>query len=445
MKNFFNKNEETHPLTWRIKDLNSSIFIDEYENKKGYFALKFALKNLSPDEVISIIKSSKLKGRGGAGFFTGKKWDLMPKKKNILEDRYLICNADEMEPGTYKDRFLIEKLPHLLLEGIILSAYAIGASVSYIFLREEYVLSKILLEKSILEAKNKNYIGKNILNSGFNLKIFIHTGAGRYICGEETALINSIEGKRPNPRYKPPFPSHFGLWGKPTCVNNVETLANVPAIVLNGSSWYKNISNNDDTGTKLMGFSGKVKNPGLWEVPFGLTARELLEDYACGMKDGYSLKAWLPGGSSTGILTESYLDVSMDFNSINIIGSRLGTAISIAVDNSINIVSLLLNIEMFFSRESCGWCTPCREGLPWSIKILKDLVNKNGRLGDVEMLEKICKNLGIGKTFCSFAPGAVSPLYNGIKYFREEFDNGIDTNLPIYEKKVCGIQSNIFS
>ncbi|WP_343184143.1 NADH-quinone oxidoreductase subunit NuoF [Buchnera aphidicola (Ceratovacuna keduensis)] len=441
MNNYFYKYEETHPLTWRIKKFKKTIFIDEYENKRGYLALKFALKNLSPDEVVSIIKKSKLKGRGGGGFLTGEKWSLIPKK-NYFGKTYLLCNADEMEPGTYKDRFLMEKIPHLLLEGILLSAYAIQASCSYIFLREEYFLSKFLLEKSILEAKEKRYIGKNILNSGFNIEIFIHTGAGRYICGEETALINSLEGKRPNPRSKPPFPSQSGLWNKPTCVNNVETLSNVPAIILNGYKWYKNISKNNDTGTKLMGFSGKVKKPGLWELPFGTTSREILEDYAGGMKDGYNLKAWFPGGAGTGILTKHYLDISMDFNSLNLVGSRLGTGICIAVDNKINIVSLLLNIEIFFSRESCGWCTPCREGLPWSVKILKDLKNKKGRIGDIEILEEICKNLSIGKTFCAFAPGAISPLYNAIKYFRKEFENGIDFNLPIIKNKVFGIQSN---
>lgn len=434
MKNFFFKTEETHPLTWRIVDYNKSIFIEEYESKRGYSALKFALKNLSPNQVINIIKDSKLRGRGGAGFLTGDKWSFI-SKKNFLENRYLLCNADEMEPGTYKDRFLMERLPHLLLEGIILSAYAIQASCSYIFLREEYTLPKEVLEKAILEAENKNYIGKNILHSGFDLKIFIHSGAGRYICGEETALINSLEGKRPIPRNKPPFPSQSGLWEKPTCVNNVETLSNIPSIIINGSGWYKNISNNIDTGTKLMGFSGKVKNPGLWEMPFGITAREILEDYAGGMQDGYQLKAWLPGGAGTGILTNTHIDISMDFNSISSVGSRLGTAISIAIDNKINIVSLLLNIETFFSRESCGWCTPCREGLPWSIKILRDLKNKNGRLGDIEILEEICENLSLGKTFCAFAPGAISPLYNAIKYFREEFDLGINLSLPSLNKK----------
>ncbi|WP_343188318.1 NADH-quinone oxidoreductase subunit NuoF [Buchnera aphidicola (Ceratoglyphina bambusae)] len=445
MKKKFYNNEETHPLTWRIQNRKNTIFIKEYEKKRGYLALKYALKNMSPLEVINEVKKSKLKGRGGAGFFTGIKWSLMPKNYNSNKSRYLLCNADEMEPGTYKDRFLMETLPHLLLEGIILSSYAIESSCSYIFLRDEYFLAKILLEKSILEAKNNGYIGKNILNSGFDLEIFIHSGAGRYICGEETALINSLEGKRPNPRSKPPFPSEKGLWNKPTCVNNVETLSNIPAIILNGSYWYNNISNNSDTGTKLMGFSGKVNNPGLWEVPFGITAREILEDYAKGMKKGYQLKAWLPGGSGTGLLTEFHLDTPMDFKHISLLGSRLGTAISIAIDNTINIVSLLLNIEIFFSRESCGWCTPCREGLPWLVKILQDIVNKKGKIGDIELLEDICRNLDIGKTFCAFAPGAISPLHSSIKYFRKEFESGIDLSSSLDDKKISGIQKNNFN
>lgn len=418
------RNEENHPLTWRFREDHQPIWFNEYCNKNGYVGTKKALQNMSPEEVINTVKKSNLKGRGGAGFFTGIKWSLIPQDESITQ-RYLLCNADEMEPGTYKDRLLMENIPHLLIDGIIISAYAIRANLGYIFLRGEYIESAINLHRAIKEATEAGLLGNNILNTGFNFQLFIHTGAGRYICGEETALINSLEGKRANPRSKPPFPATSGLWGKPTCVNNVETLSNIPAIIVNGVDWYKNLSKSDDSGTKLMGFAGMVKNPGVWELPFGITAREILDDYAGGMKDGLSLKAWQPGGASTDFLTSKHLDVPMEFNAINKIGSRLGTALAIAVDNTINMVSLVKNLETFFARESCGWCTPCREGLPWSVKILQSIENGQGRTGDIEILQQICWSLMPGKTFCAHAPGAAGPLQSAIKYFRQEFEVGI--------------------
>jgi NADH-quinone oxidoreductase subunit F len=347
-----------------------------------------------------------------------------------------------MEPGTYKDRLLIEKIPHQLIEGMVLAAYALNVSRGYIFLRGEYVQAENILKKSIQEAIDFGFIGSNILGSNFNFKIILHTGAGRYICGEETALINSLEGRRPNPRSKPPFPAVFGLWGKPTCVNNVETLSNVPYIVLHGIDWYKNLSKSVDAGTKLMGFSGKVKNPGVWELPFGTTAREILEDYACGMESGLFLKAWQPGGAGTDFLTPKDLDVPMDFNNISKAGSRLGTALAMAVDNKTNIVSLVHNIEKFFARESCGLCTPCRDGLPWIVKILKNLEQRQGHKNDVYTLERLCIHLSPGKTFCAHAPGAIEPLQSAIKHFRSEFEAGISTKKIDINKKIIGIQSN---
>lgn len=413
------KTAETHPLTWRLEKYNP-VWIHEYCNKNGYFALRKTLKELEPQDVVSLITNSGLKGRGGAGFLTGIKWSLMLKNIDSTT-RYLICNADEMEPGTYKDKFLMEYLPHQLIEGIILSAFALQATCGYIFLRGDYYIAEKNLIKALQEVKHMGYLGKNILGSGFNFNLFLHTGAGRYICGEETALINSLEGKRANPRYKPPFPASFGLWGKPTCVNNVETLSNVPAIILNGVEWYKNLSNSVDSGTKLMGFSGSVKRAGLWEVPLGITAREILEDYAHGIKSGSHLKAWQPGGIGTSFLSFKDIDISMDFTSLQRIGSRLGTGLAIAVDHTVNIIALLLNIENFFSRESCGLCTPCREGLPWIVKILQDLNNNNGYPGDINILKELCNNLGPGKTFCAHAPGAILPLSSAIKLFYEDF------------------------
>ncbi|WP_343128289.1 NADH-quinone oxidoreductase subunit NuoF [Buchnera aphidicola (Takecallis taiwana)] len=420
---------ETHPLTWRLDDVHKSpIWISEYCKKNGYSALKSILKDMNPKDVINLIIDSELKGRGGAGFSTGLKWSLMPKKINN-QPRYLLCNADEMEPGTYKDRLLLEKIPHQLLEGIIIAGFAIEASIAYIFLRGEYINAAQNIKRALTEAKNMGYLGKNILGTNFNFNIILHTGAGRYICGEETALINSLEGNRANPRIKPPFPATVGLWGKPTCVNNVETLSNVPAIVLYGAHWYKSISCcSNDRGTKLMGFSGRVNNPGIWEVPFGISARELLEDYAQGMQAGFQLKAWQPGGAGTDFLTVRDLDVKMDFQNITKAGSRFGTGMAMVVDHTINMVSLVLNLERFFSRESCGLCTPCREGLPWIVKLLTSFKNGSATMSDFNILEDLCFQLGPGKTLCAHAPGAIGPLNSAMKLFRSEFKSCINTN-----------------
>lgn len=419
-------NPETHPLTWRMRNDEQTVWLHEYQNKNGYVAMNKAITSMSRSDIVELVQDSALRGRGGGGFHTGIKWSMM-LKNNSLHIRYLICNADEMEPGTYKDRFLMEKLPHLLLEGILISGYAIGASRAYIFLRYEYMHAAKCLLRAISEIKSIGLLGKNILGSEFNFELFLHTGAGRYICGEETALINALEGRRAVPRAKPPFPSDVGLWGKPTCINNVETLCNIPSIVEYGAVWYKNISSktSSDAGTKLMGFSGKLKRPGIWELPFGITAREILEDYAQGMLDGLILKAWQPGGASTDFLTQDHLDVPMDFGNIAAVGSRFGTGIAMAVDNTVNMISLLRNIEEFFARESCGWCTPCRDGLPWIVKLLISLEKHTGYPGDIELLERLCFVLGPGKTFCAHAPGAVEPLKSALKYFRDEFILGI--------------------
>ncbi|HGH5990428.1 NADH-quinone oxidoreductase subunit NuoF [Morganella morganii] len=435
---------ETHPLTWRLRDDHQPVWLDEYRSKNGYAGAERALKGMAPDEITSLVKDAGLKGRGGAGFSTGLKWSLMPKDES-MNIRYLLCNADEMEPGTYKDRLLMEQLPHLLVEGMLISAFALKAYRGYIFLRGEYIEAAKHLRHAIEEAKAAGLLGKNILGSGFDFELFVHTGAGRYICGEETALINSLEGRRANPRSKPPFPASSGVWGKPTCVNNVETLCNVPAILAHGKEWYIGLSEgkSTDAGTKLMGFSGRVKNPGVWELPFGTTAREILEDYAGGMRDGLTLKAWQPGGAGTDFLTQDHLDLPMDFEHIGKAGSRLGTALAMAVDNEINMVSLTRNLEEFFARESCGWCTPCRDGLPWSVKILRAIEKGEGQPGDIETLEQLCRFLGPGKTFCAHAPGAVEPLQSAIKYFRNEFEAGIVQ--PVYGnvQTIAGIQPNL--
>lgn len=438
------RNEQTHPLTWRLREDQQPVWLEEYLSKNGYQGAKNALSSMSPDQVVSLVKDAGLKGRGGAGFSTGLKWSLMPKDDS-MNIRYLLCNADEMEPGTYKDRLLMEQLPHLLIEGMLIGAYALKAYRGYIFLRGEYIEAAKHLRKAIEEAKAAGLLGKNILASGYDFELFVHTGAGRYICGEETALINSLEGRRANPRSKPPFPATSGVWGKPTCVNNVETLCNVPAIITHGKEWYLGLSEgkSKDAGTKLMGFSGRVNNPGLWELPFGITAREILEDYAGGMRAGLTLKAWQPGGAGTDFLTEAHLDLAMDFDTIAKAGSRLGTALAMAVDHEINMVALTRNLEQFFARESCGWCTPCRDGLPWSVKILQALERGEGQPGDIETLEQLCRFLGPGKTFCAHAPGAVEPLQSAIKYFRAEFEAGISQQNLANLSPIAGIQPNL--
>ncbi|WWO98587.1 MAG: NADH-quinone oxidoreductase subunit NuoF [Candidatus Dasytiphilus stammeri] len=442
-KKNFRYSEETHPLTWRLRQDKIPIWIKEYCSKRGYMGAKKALQMMTPNEVINIIKESGLKGRGGAGFPTGIKWSFMPQDEERKE-RYLLCNADEMEPGTYKDRILLEQLPHLVIEGMLISAFALQANRGYIFLRGEYIQAAINLRTALYQATEAGWLGKNIINSGFNFEIFLHSGAGRYICGEETALINSLEGYRPTPRAKPPFPALVGAWGKPTCVNNVETLCNVPAIIENGVGWYQGLSNKNskDNGTKLMGFSGRVKYPGVWELPFGISAGEIFEDYAGGMCDGLTLKAWQPGGASTAFLTREHLNLSMDFETLSKAGSRLGTALAVAVDDYINLVSLIRNLEEFFARESCGWCTPCREGLPWIVNILSALEKDQGKLGDIETLEKLCQQLASGKSFCYHAPGAVEPLKSALKYFRPEFEKGVNSGKR-QPNLIKGIQPNL--
>jgi NADH-quinone oxidoreductase subunit F len=438
-----NKNllEESNPLTWRFREDKKTIWIKEYIKKNGYSALKKCLGEMTSQQVVEKVIQSGLKGRGGAGFPTGIKWSLMPKGKEYTT-KYLICNADEMEPGTYKDRWIIENSPHQLIEGMIIAAYALNVSYGYIFLRGEYFIPENILIKALDQSYKNNFLGKNILNSNFSFNLYLHTGAGRYICGEETALINSLEGKRANPRIKPPFPANIGLWGKPTCVNNVETLINIPVIISHSVSWYKNLSKNEDSGTKLMGFSGLVKNPGIWELPFGITAREILEKYARGMKSNLTLKAWLPGGAGTDLLLEEHLDVEMGFTSIQKIGSRLGTGLSLAIDNKTNIIKLLLNLEKFFARESCGLCTPCREGLPWIVKILKSLKNNKGCQGDIEILKNLCLQMSPGNTFCAHAPGAAAPLKSAMKYFIQEFKDKITIKKNDIVIKIPGIQTN---
>lgn len=409
------------PLTKDIKPDGTALNIKEYEKTGGYTALHKVVKSMQPSEVQNVVKDSKLKGRGGAGFSTGMKWSFVPMGPDAPKIKYLICNADEMEPGTFKDRLLLEGNPHQLIEGMIIAAFAIQASHSYVFLRWAYREAAKVIQQSIDEAYEAGYLGDNILGSGYSLHMYLHTGVGRYMCGEETALLNALEGKRATPRAKPPFPQISGLYGKPTIVNNVETLCCVPHIINNGADWFQGLSKSEDAGTKIYGVSGKVNRPGAWELPIGVTVRELIEEHAGGMKNGYKLKGVLPGGASTDFLTADHLDVKMDFNSVAAAGSRLGTGTMVVLDDSTCPVGFVHNLQHFFAQESCGWCTPCREGLPWIEKMLLSLENGEGREEDIEMLDMHTKLLGPGNTFCALAPGAMEPLQSAIKYFKEDF------------------------
>ncbi|HEX7073064.1 MAG TPA: NADH-quinone oxidoreductase subunit NuoF [Hyphomicrobiaceae bacterium] len=414
------------PLTRNIRPGQEPLSIGDYERAGGYSAVRKALRSMMPDEVMHEVTESKLRGRGGAGFPTGQKWSFVPRGEDAPSPKYLVVNADEMEPGTFKDRLLMEGDPHQLIESVILSAFAIEARIAYIFLRAEYVLSARHLRRAIAEASEKGYLGTNILGSGFDLELHLHASAGRYICGEETALLNGLEGRRAIPRAKPPFPQASGLWGKPTIVNNVETLCNVPHIVNHGAAWFRGLSRSEDGGTKLYGVSGRVKRPGIWELPMGTAAREILEEHAGGMREGYSFRALLPGGASTEFLLEEHLDVPMDFSAVQKVGSRLGTGTMIILDDRTCPVGMLHNLEHFFAQESCGWCTPCRDGLPWVERMLAAIETGQGQAQDLDILAMHTGFLGPGKTFCALAPGAMEPLQSGLKYFRADFERHID-------------------
>jgi NADH-quinone oxidoreductase subunit F len=413
------------PLTKDIKADGTYLNIKEYEKAGGYAALRKVIKGMSPVEVQELVKASKLKGRGGAGFSTGMKWSFVPMGDDASKTKYLICNADEMEPGTFKDRWLLEGNPHQLIEGMIIAAYAIQANISYVFLRWAYREAARVIQRSIEEATDAGYLGNNILGSGFSIQMHLHTGVGRYMCGEETALLNALEGKRATPRTKPPFPQISGLYGKPTIVNNVETLCCVPHIVNNGAQWFIGLSKSEDSGTKIYGVSGRVNRPGAWELPMGVTMGELIEEHAGGMKNGYKLKGVLPGGASTDFLTMQHLDVKMDFNSVAAAGSRLGTGTLVVLDDGTCPVGFVHNLQHFFAQESCGWCTPCREGLPWIERILLSLENGAGKNEDLELLEMHAELLGPGNTFCALAPGAMEPLQSAVKYFIDDFRDHI--------------------
>lgn len=413
------------PLTEHIKADGTWLTLKEYEKTGGYKALRKAL-SMEPEAITKMVGDSGLKGRGGAGFPTGQKWSLVPMGKEAHYPKYFIVNGDEMEPGSFKDRLLLETNPHQIIEGAIIGAFAIEANFSFIFLRWAYHKAAKAITEAIQEAYAAGYLGKDIVGTGFDLEMSLHISVGRYMCGEETALLNALEGKRAIPRAKPPYPVVSGLFGKPTIVNNVETVSNVPHILAKGAEWFLNLSKSEgEGGTKLYGASGRVKNPGLWELPLGTSLREILEVHAGGMQNGYSFKGLLPGGGSTDFLTEEYLDTPMDFESVQKVGSRMGTGTIIVLDDKTCPIGMLRSLEHFFAHESCGWCTPCREGLPWTAKLLDAIDAGRGKMKDLETLEFHTRFMAPGNTFCALALGAMEPLQSALKYFRADFEQHI--------------------
>jgi NADH-quinone oxidoreductase subunit F len=416
------------PLTQNLKPDHEPLSRAEYEAGGGYQGLRAALQK-TPSEVLEAVKASGLRGRGGAGFPTGQKWGFMAR--DAAHPRYLVVNADEMEPGTMKDRVLLEGDPHQVIEGALVSAYALEADVVYIFLRWAYRKAARALERALAEAYEAGYLGRGRLESlrrpdhagsAWGLEMYLHLSPGRYMCGEETGLLNALEGKRATPRSKPPFPQAVGLWGQPTVVDNVETVACVAHIARNGPEWFRGLGlTPDGAGTKLYGASGRVKRPGVWELPLGTPLREIIEVHAGGMQEGYKLRAVLPGGASTMWLTEEHLDVPMDFAAPEKVGSRLGTGTVVVLDDRSCPVGANLSLQRFFARESCGWCTPCREGLRWVEKTLQALEDGQGEAVDLEVLEHHVATLLPGYTYCALAPGAMFPLGSALEVFREDF------------------------
>ena len=391
--------------------------LEEYQKSEGYQALIRVLEKFSFKDVQDTILDSKLLGRGGAAFPTGMK--LTSVDHDAPFPRYIVCNADEMEPGTFKDRVLIHADPHQIIEGMIISGYSVSAERGIIFIRPEYESGAKILERELKVAGEAGYLGKDILGSKYSLDIVVHRSAGRYICGEVTAQLNALMGKRPNPMQPPPYPTEKGLWGLPTVLSNVETFACIPHIIRNGPDWFKSLAKTKTgAGTKLFGVSGKVNRPGCYELPIGTRLSEIIEEHAGGMLPGSEFKACLPGGASTSFLPKDHYDVEMDFEPLREIGNRLGTGAIMVFDHKTCLVAATLNLIQFFARESCGWCTPCREGLPYIRDLLQRLENGEADEDVIPRLKQMSKHLW--KAYCAFAPGAVAPVESLLTYFEDE-------------------------
>jgi len=400
----------------------NSFTLDVYLKHQGYEALRKAL-GMKPEEIIDAVKASGLRGRGGAGFPTGMKWQFVDKK--TPKPRYICCNADESEPGTFKDHLLMERNPHLLIEGCAISCYAIGSKVAYIYIRGEFLHVQHILEAAIAEAYKAGYLGKNILGTGFDCDVYMHRGAGAYEAGEETALIESLEGKRAQPRIKPPFPAVAGLYQCPTAVNNVETLCNVPPIISRGVEWFTSLGPEKNGGPKLFCVSGHVVKPGVFEATMNTTVRQLIYDYAGGIADGRKLKAVIPGGSSVPILLPDQIDVVASFDGLAKAGTLLGSAGMIVMDDTTCMVWAAKNLLHFYRHESCGKCTPCREGGNWLLQMLDKIDRGEGTMRDIDLLMSVADNIA-GKTLCAFGDAAATPVLTTIKQFRHEYEAHVE-------------------
>jgi NADH-quinone oxidoreductase subunit F len=413
--------EETRVLLENIDEPGLAT-IDVYERLGGYSRLRKGLIEMEEEELIVELEGSGLRGRGGAGFAMGKKASFIPKGSM---DKYLCCNADESEPGTFKDRLLMQKNPHLLIEGIIIAARAAGANRAFIFIRGEYELQAGILEKAVEEAKAKGYVGERILGSDFSLDLWVHRGQGAYICGEESALLDALEGKRGNPRLKPPFPANQGLYQGPTLINNVETLCNVPLIVEKGADWFKSRGTEKSAGTKIVSVSGNVERPGNYEIELGIPAREIVCDLAGGPPEGREIKCWFPGGSSAPVLLPEDLDLPYDFENMAEAGSMLGSGAIIVIDDSVPIVEVALRLAGFYRHESCGKCTPCREGTNWTVKMLERMDRGEATPMDIEIVAQVQENI-IGNCLCVLGDSMAMPIGSMIEKFREEFEEHIE-------------------
>jgi NADH-quinone oxidoreductase subunit F len=409
------------PLLFKDIDTPGLAGIDVYRKGGGYETLVATVGKRPAEECIEVVKASGVRGRGGAGFPAGLKWSFVPKSSP--KPRYIVCNADESEPGTFKDHELMVKNPHLLVEAVVLSGYAIGSHAGYIYLRGEFEYVQRILDRAIAEARHAGYVGANVAGSGYAFELYTHLGAGAYICGEETALLSSLEGFRGQPRLKPPFPAVEGLYACPTVVNNVETLMNVPHILRHGAAWYRQWGTEKSPGTKVLSVSGPVKRPGNYEVPLGLPLRTLIEspEYCGGMRDGLQVKAVIPGGSSVPPLPASKLDTGLDYESMNAEGTFLGSGGVIVIDDQTCLVDALWNITRFYRHESCGKCTPCREGTYWMAEILERLEHGEGRANDIDLLDDVADNIN-GKSFCALGDAAAMPVQGFLKHFRPEFE-----------------------
>ena len=400
--------------------------LETYEQLEGYQGLRKALTTMTPDEVISVVKDSSLRGRGGAGFPTGMKWQFIPQ--NDGKPHYVVVNADEGEPGTCRDAPLMMADPHSLIEGIVIASYAVRCNVAFIYLRGELVHALRRLQYAIREAYEAGYLGTDIMGTGFNLELVVHSGAGAYICGEETALLDSLEGYRGQPRLKPPFPATAGLYASPTVVNNVGTLASVPAIIMGGADWWKTMGPERSPGTSIFSLSGRIARPGQYEAPMGTTLRELLE-MAGGIRAGHELKFWTPGGSSTPLLTAEHLDLPLDFDSVVKAGSMNGTSALQIFDDSDSVVYAVYKWTTFYAHESCGKCTPCREGTYWLVQILARILSGAGTTEDLDTLLDTCDNIN-GRAFCALGDGATAPITSSLQYFQDEYEGYISGRIP---------------